>query len=68
MDLLGFYKEMVRPRRDKFKYPVCVFTENANYVASLNIAKENIEEKLKNRFKADIEKLQTLLAMKKEDA
>lgn len=55
---IAFYKEMVRPKREKFTCPVCGFSSNADYVASLNIAEENIEEKIKARLISDIEKIE----------
>ncbi len=53
---IGYYKEMTRPKRDKFTCPVCKFSEHADYVASLNIAEKDIEEKIKNRLISDIQR------------
>ena len=54
---IGYYKEMVRPKRERFTCPVCNYSENADYVGALNIATGSIEEKIKNRLKSDVEKL-----------
>lgn len=62
---IAFYKEMVRPKREKFTCPVCGFSSNADYVASLNIAEENIEEKIKARLISDIEKIEKVDKNKK---
>lgn len=57
-EFVAFIKDMVRPKRDTFICPRCNTKADADYIAALNIATNDIEDKIKSYIIRDIEILE----------
>ncbi len=51
---IGFLKDVVRPRRDRFICPSCGYRAHADYVGAKNLATEGIEEIINKYLKSQI--------------
>lgn len=54
---IGFLKDVVRPRRDRFVCPACGYEAHADYVGARNLTVEGIEKVIHSKLKADIKAL-----------
>ena len=51
---IGFLKDIVRPRRDKFTCPSCGYRAHADYVGAKNLSTDGIEEIINRYLRAQI--------------